>query len=92
MPVIHAPTKDRAVAIRADLKALGVRANVRFFRFSFRIVLPVHTAEAAAAVRDYLVEQGLGLAGGHSATDPVAYRNAWSLYDGRGQLFAYDVR
>lgn len=92
MPAMFKPTKNRAATIRADLKARGVKANVRFFNWSFRIVLPACTDDAIAAVRDYMVEADLRLAGGTHATNPDAYRRAWSCHAGRGQIFAYDIR
>lgn len=92
MSAIYRPTKAKAAAIRDALKQEGVKANVKFLNASYRIVLPVHTAEAVAKVRDFLVLAGLRLTGGTSATDPQAYRFAWSVSEGRGQIFVYDVR
>jgi hypothetical protein len=92
MCAMYAPTKARTEAIRAGLKAAGIKADVLRLNWSWRIVLPTYTAEADAALRDYAVLEGLKLVGGRSATDPAAWRRAWSLFQGRGQIFLYDIR
>jgi hypothetical protein len=92
MSAIYRPTKAKAAAIRDALKQDGVKANVRRLTSSYRIVLPAHTADAVAKVRDFLVLSGLRLAGGSSAADPQAFRFAWSVFEGRGQIFVYDIR
>lgn len=83
---------DKAAAIRAGLKDRGIKANVRCCRWSYRIVLPAHTSEAVAEVRNFLVLSGLKLVGGASPTNGIDYARAWSVFQGRGQLFVYDVR
>lgn len=88
---LYAPTKAGAAEVRADLKARGLVANVRFFRHSIRIVLPAYTAEAAEIVRQYMLERGLCLAGG-SKPEGDAWRFSWSIWEGRGQVFAYSIR
>lgn len=90
---VRRPNVDKAAVIRADLKARGIKANVRYFNSSYRIVLPVASVEARAALRDYLVEHDLSLSGSYqSATDRAAYDRAWSMYEGRGQIFVCDAR
>ena len=87
------PTVNKAAVIRAELKAAGIKANVRYFNWSYRIVLPVWTQQASDALRDFAVLNNLRLAGfATSPTDRAAYERAWSKHDGRGQIFFYDVR
>jgi hypothetical protein len=87
---IRKPNKAGAEAIRGDLKALGIKANVRFFSETYRIVLPAIDDTAKAGLRDYLVEKGFILAGSFvAATDRAAYDRAWATHDGRGQIFVY---
>jgi len=88
------PTKSGAEMIRSNLKARGVKANVRYFNDTYRIVLPKWSDDAKAEVRDYLVAGGFILAGSYVApTDRAAYDRAWSVAtfdDGtRGQIFVY---
>ena len=88
------PTKEGAAVIRGELKERGVKANVRYFNDTYRIVLPVWSDNTKTEVRDYLVAGGFILAGSYVApTDRAAYDRAWSVAtfdDGtRGQIFVY---
>lgn len=89
---IHRPSKIGAAQIRADLKARGVKANVRFFNWSYRIVLPVCTEDAMDKLRDYLVEADLRNVSGEAYADPGVWSRGLDRYDGRGQLFAYNAK
>lgn len=89
---IHRPSKSGAEQIRAELKSRGVKANVRFLRWSYRIVLPVVTGEAMDKLRDYLVEIDFRNVCGEQFTDPAVWSRVVDCYEGRGQLFVYNAR
>lgn len=89
---IHRPSKSGAAVVRADLKARGVKANVRFFNWSYRIVLPVASDDALAKLRDYLVEIDFRNVCGEQFTDPAVWSRVVDRYDGRGQMFVYNMK
>ncbi len=85
---VYKPTKRGADAIRSALAAAGVKANVRFFATSYRIVLPTMSEDAKLEIRDYLALNDFVLSGSCEApTNREAYDRAWSVYQGRGQIF-----
>lgn len=88
---MHGGTKDKAAQIRDAIKAEGIKANVRFFNRSYRIVLPAFTEAAGAQVCDVLNRLGLRTVSGEPLTGEHL-RFFWDRYDGRGQCFAYDLR
>lgn len=90
---LYAPTKARTDKARAELKAMGIRANVRRFNHCIRVVLPDFgaTPEVADVLRDFMVSAGYTFAGGSSPTLPT-WRTCWTHYQGRAQFFLYDIR
>lgn len=90
---VYSPTKFTVAKVRADLKALGIKANVRRCTHSIRVVLPNYGDNPSVAddMRDYMVEANFSFADGTSATR-ADWRHGWSHFEGRAQFFLYDIR
>jgi len=92
MPALYSPSAAKVAKIRSDLAARGIKAHVRRYAHSVRIVLPSfgEQPEVADHLRDYMVETGFCFAGGRSATS-ADWRHCWTHYAGRAQFFLYDI-
>lgn len=92
MATMHKYTKDQVAMIRADIKALGIKANVKLCNWSIRIVLPRFTPEDKEKLRQYLISTGNGNSISGDIKNDFDWDITWSLYNGRGQIFIYNMK